>query len=290
MDLSSIKTRIVLLIGGLLAFIYTYGLPYLKETGRINSQAIKIQKELTGLKQRAADYGANWDKEMSAKEKKIREQLPDTVNSAANLDYLVKEFEKENPKKVNFISASYQASTASEFKIKEKKETISPRVSRYKIRTQMEQERVIPYLEHLERFATLHHLENVGVNLTKSGDFPLEMEVVIAAYLAPKNWVTEEVLTAEDKNSVPVDPNQWQNWFQEGATTAKKSREISQVNPDAGVIRFKIQQLMGNGIVVDENLYEEGDWVKGWRVLKVDNLKRSVILQQGDIKRRVSIP
>ena len=276
-----------------LGLSYEFAIPFLGETARLKNEAFKLHMELKGIKEKAATFGTNWEKQMATKENKINEQLPDTVNSSSILNYLLNQFESENTAKVRFLSSSHQLSTATEFKIKGKGGNISPRVSRYKLHTSMKQDRVVPYLEHIEHLSATHTLENLNLSASKDPIYPLEMEVLVGVYLSPIEWKPGNKLLSEISTSSSSEEGKWENWFlgnpRKGGKDARRELAEDDESGEKLQVHFKIKQIIGRSIVVNESIYEEGESIQGWRIFKVDGWNRSVTFKSGNQIRRIIV-
>lgn len=269
------------------------GMPYLDETDTMHAEIEKISKENQQIKLDTQSYDSSWSKTMAEKEKKLSEALPETMNSGAVLEYFLNQFEKKHIGKIEFTSVNHQSAIATDIKVPGGKSKISPRLSRYKIKARVLQDTVVSYLEHLENYPGLITLENLSLSLQPKSTGPfLEMEAAIGLFLMPTEWTKPEKLSAEPPTLEGLSKQEEQTWFQIFSSNENSpDRKVSSTeNPYENNPRFKIDQVVGNGIVVNERLYEEGDLIKGWRILKVDPVQNSVVFKKGDMTRKVIIP
>jgi hypothetical protein len=279
---------LVAAVAGLFA-AYQVISPFMKETDRMRAESAKIGTEIQQLKADLSSYDEVWEKKMAAKEAQMQKKIPDVINSASVLDYFLTRFDSAHPNRIFFTSVTHQPGVAAEIKVKGVKgNNLNPRLSRYKIISKVAQDTVVSYLDHIEKYEGMCGIENFALNLPKKGGGPLiDMEATIGFYLSPKDWVPPDKL-GEDAGNVSLERGEEQNWFQifsaDGNRTVANSGDGYEKYP-----RFKVDQIVGESIVVLEQLYEEGDFVQGWKVMRIEEDRKSVILKKGGITRRLSI-
>lgn len=288
------KVVATLIVGGVA--IYHFGSPFVAETSKIDAQARKVQDEVTKIRLEAKSYDQKWEKKMAEKESALKADFPEELNSAHVLNYLMTNFEESKPKRIVFQAVNHQLGSATEFKIKLGKKSVSPRHSKYKIRARIYQDTVVPYLEHIEKYPGLYSLEGFNLNTPSLHDPLLEMELQLGFYLQPKEWEVKKTRVVGSDSAVPLEPGEDQNWF--SLLAVKSSRGKVERGPAVDSYagngdrnpQFKVQQIMGDGIIVNESLFEVGDSVKGWKLVRIDAATKSAIFKNGDVTRRMTVP
>lgn len=67
---------------------------------------------------------------------------------------------------------------------------------------------------------------------------------------------------------------------------ASEKKELEKKIP---TIPFRIDQIIGSSVVIDQSLYEEGDKVGGWKVQKISGKRKWVTLKWGELTKRVYV-
>lgn len=285
------NAKLILALVAVIGAFFRLAVPFVDETSQKKSEIISLKKQNEEIKNQAQSYDSAWDKVMTEKETRMNIALPDSMNSGQVLDYFLNRFEKEHPDKIRFVSVNHQATVATDVKMGTGKNKTSPQVSKYKVKALVLQDTVVPYIEHIEKFSGTQAVESFSLAQQAKGGPLLEMEVTLALYLSPKEWVASEKRAAEFPVLEGLSKADEQNWFQIYSSQKEKGgRQVTSFSdPYETTPKFKIAQIVGKGIVVGEKIYEEGDTVHGWKILQVNGTESSVTLKRGDMTRRVSV-
>jgi hypothetical protein len=286
------RGKLILALAVAAAAAYKFLDPYFAETNRMREEIKKTELTIRELKDNAMAFSPEWEKKMVEKETRLQKEVPDIMDSALVLDYFLTKFEEKNRGKIQFMSVTHQ-SGVSDIKMTVDKTKVSPRISRYKIKALVMQNAVVPYLEHSQKFSGLLTLEGFNLIVPATGGPLLEMEAVLAFYLMPKEWVPPEKLLEQNEPVVALSALDEQSWFSIFSSKSKAPVTPERAVPQTPVEqypKFKVDQIVGEGIVVDEILYEEGDTIQGWKVLHIQEDGKSVLLKKGPVTRRVEAP
>jgi len=281
-DKKNIKMMAVAAVVFLFA-LYRLGSPFLKETQKMAAAAEKIEKAVVAVRQEAAMYGLGWEKTMGGRETLVMQRLPDTLRSSEVLKYFLTDFETQHAGKVAFTSVNHQKAQESEFKSGEGGKAARARAIRYKIRADLSQDKVVPYFEHIERYPGLVNNAGFSFRVGDAKSSALEMELNLDLFLTPKAWVPKEVREKEEEPAVAEGASS-KRWTEIFASPANGRGIASQ---SGRVPAF--QKIVGGNVVADESLYEEGDSINGWKILKIDKRKNTVTLKWGNVKKEVRV-
>jgi len=262
--------------------LYRLGSPFLKETTDMVAEAERLEKSIVAVRQEAAMYGLGWEKTMGGREIIAAAKLPDTLQSSEVLKYFLTDFEAQSPGRVVFNSVNHQKAQSSDFKSGEGNQAVRARAIRYKFRADFMQDKLVPYFEHLERYPGLVHNTGFSFTVADSKSSTLEMELNLDFFLTPKEWLPKEKREPEEAAGTEVTPAK--NWTQifvsngEGRTVASNSHKLP-----------RFERIVGGNVVSEESLYEEGDTIRGWKIVKIDKRKKLVTLKYGNVKKEVKV-
>lgn len=267
-----------------LVALYRLGAPYLQETKDMAIEADKIEKSIVAVRQEAAMYGLGWEKTMGGREAIAMTKLPDNLRSSEVLKYFLTDFEAQHPGRVIFNSVNHQKMQSSEFKSGEGNKAASARAIRYKIRADFMQDNLVPYFEYIEKYPGLFHNTGFSFSVTDTKSATLEMELNLDLFLSPKEWLPPEKREPEEELASSKDGQPAKRWTEifvshgEGRGIASKSQRIP-----------RFEKIVGGNAVSEESLYEEGDTILGWKILKIDSRKKVVTLKFGNVKKEVKV-
>ena len=285
------QTRTILVALGVLALaIFRLLNPYMKETRSMRQELARVTQEMNDARNEEAQYSPKWEEQMTQKERALQERLPDRLNAGEVLGYFLNDFEEENQGRVLFLSVIYQPPTSVDFKSPSAGDTAVARSARYKIKAEIGQERLVPYLEHVENYPGLFRMESMTFSAPKGHTDRLQMESTLEFYLAPKEWANVE-LAGNLKKPKPQEPEPdiaeptWHEIFVIAPPSGKK-RNLAANRPQPAP---HFSQLLGQSVVFDESLYEEGDTVNGWKILLIDPKRKLVTLRRGAAIEKVKV-
>ena len=276
--------RMLLVAGAvLLLAVYRLGSPFLKETEEMRVEAQEIEQNIIAVRQEAAMYGLGWEKTMGGREKTVMERLPDGLRSSDVLKYFLTDFEQRSPGRALFTSVNHQRVIESEFKSGEGKHAVRARAIRYKFKANLTQDRIVPYFEHLEKYPGLFHHGGYSLAVDGVKSQALEMELNLDLFLTPKEWVPSEKRNPEEDalEDSRLANKTWKEIF------VSNSGGRSLASPLGKLPKF--ERIVGGNVVAEESLYEEGDLVSGWKILKIDQRKKTVLLKSGKVTKEVKI-
>ena len=294
------NTKILIIATAAILFAgYRIGVPWIEQTNDMRRELQKINQDISDIRLEASQYDKAWEEKMKSIEETVRTQLPDSVNSSDVLDYFLARFEKSNTGHVGFISVSQGPPTMANF-VGQNASVGIPRIVKYHFEAQMNQNQVVPYLEHIEKFVGLLRLADFSFNVDTFATAGLKMEMNLEFYLAPKEWALPDPLLAKNLHEEPEKekegnnekPQLWQQIFlsapvkeserNPAGATQKTTKELPKIP--------QFDRLVGDSIVSNESLYEEGDKIEGWRIKSIDSKARTITLQSGEFTRTVAVP
>jgi len=261
-----------------LVALYRLGGPFLEGTKQMAAEEEKLVREIRELKDTAAMYTDSWEQKMKEREEKSKTRLPDAIDSSGVLDYFLAKFEQGNVGHVSFTSVSQQQVASTNFKAG----TAAARAVRYKIESQMNQDRVVPYIEHIERYPSLFRVDSFNI-LVSPEVAGLKMDLTLEFYVAPREWggALEPIVASKEEKvpGAPSKPKAWQQIFL-SSFGGKADRKPAFSGRKAGKVPV-FSSILGTSVISNEGLYEEGDKVNGWRILQIDSKERTVKLSNG---------
>lgn len=294
------KKQIIIATVAFLFGLYRMGTPYMEETDDMKKEADKIAKQVTDIRDEAAQYGKGWQDRMDKIEKDVKAQLPDSLDSGAVLEYFLARFEKEHPGAVTFLSVSTQAISYMPMKSGREGDKEPPRTQRYKLEARMAQDQVVPYIQHMESYSGLFMITDFTFHLEKEFVGALKMEMALIFFLSPKEWITTDPKVAakddDDDDDEDLKPKGWTQVFLPAlaepgrpAAASSSSREPAHARR-AFVHKVPTpDRLVGGSVVIDESLYEEGDKVGPWTITRVDQAAHKVTFKAGSTIKTVSV-
>lgn len=304
MNFKNLSKNAFLAIGVFGIGAYRLGAPFIEETDQMNKEAEKLGKEIQQVRLDAAQYDKAWEKKIEDADRKVKARLPDKTNSSEVLDYFVTQFDKEHPGTIAFQSATQSAVTPVSFGLPGSANT-QPRAARYRFEANMHQTMLIPYMEHMEKYNGLYRLNDFVFEVPQGNGQAdtLKAQLFFEFYLAPLDWVPAEKLAEakkETKGAAPeepaaeTDPNQFRGVFvsQPVDTKPPPTQNVAKIAPrsTASVAKMpKFERIVGTSVVHDENIYEEGDSVGSWKIIRVDPTSKSVTLKNGSTTRTVTV-
>lgn len=279
------KKTMLIAAGVLVIALYRLGSPYLEHTKEIQAEAEKAGVVINALKQEAAMFGQGWENTMTKREEEVNRKFPDSLNSSDVLNYFLSKFEQAHPGRAWFLAVNYQRATNSDFKTGTGSSTVAARSIRYKITAELGQEVVVPFIEHIEKYSGLFRSENYGFSVSPTRGNALQMELALEFFLTPKEWVPPGVLVA-DMEPEEEEKGQKKTWQQIFVSNPNARGPAGKPAPAKLPV---VEKIIGTSVVVNENLYEEGDSVGGWKVDKVSPSTRKVIFKWGSVTKEVSV-
>ncbi len=294
MGKSNTKTVVIAAVVTLIG-LYRLGSPFMEETEAMEKESAKFAAEITSVRDELAQYAKGWEDKMAKLEQHVKEQLPDNINSSDILDYFVSKFEAGNAGHAWFLAVSQAPTTTFALNLAKADMKEAPRVARYKFEAQLTQERVVQYIEHIEKFAGLFMVNDYSFYVAKeTANGGLKMDMNVSFFLAPKEWAGPE----ETKKKGPDEddeeaekPHQWRQIFLSSVldNAVKAKRKPAFTGGSTAKKLPDISKIVGRAIVSDENLFEEGDKVGGWTVLGIDSATGTVTLKYGDTIKKVVV-
>ncbi len=281
--------------------LYRLGAPFLEETDFMRKEGEKLASEIQQVRLDAAQYDKTWEKKIEDADRKVKARLPDKINSSEVLDYFVTQFDKQHPGTIAFQSATQSPITPVSFGQPGGANT-QPRAARYRFEAQMHQTMLIPYVEHIEKYNGLYRVNDFTFEVPQGnsqGD-TLKASLFFEFYLAPLDWVPPDKLAEikkEEKEKGAADPaaasdtegSLFRQVFVSAPTApqqAQAPRLPAAASPLLGqTVKIpklpKIEKIVGTSIVSDENIFEEGDQLGSWKIMRVDPRTKSVTLKSG---------
>lgn len=249
---------------------------YREETKALREEIEKLDSNMTEHRSQMAIYGPEWAKEVEKSELELKETLPDEQDSAGVLEFFVTDFEKTSQGRAVFTSVTNQTPVHVEYKIGDSVKPARVRVARYKLKAEMEPELVVPYLQHLQEYPSLFRINTFVFSVKGKGNL-LDMDLGLEFYLSPAEWVADKQKVIEEKES-PIRP-----WRQVFVSSGRRPAGTTGKLPT-------ITRIVGGNVIINENLYEEGDVVNGWKIHSISGTKKTVILRSGSITKEVPVP
>ncbi|MBI4404246.1 MAG: hypothetical protein HY537_08800 [Deltaproteobacteria bacterium] len=276
--------------------------PFLKRTGEIKAEAAKLDKEIKEIQLDLKTYTSDWDVEMKNREDRLLHEIPNTLDSGEVLRYFVSEYEEKNPS-VRFLSVLPQSLATSGVGADPEKPDVKARFARYVVAAQMPQNLIITYLQHIDKYAGAFLYDSFELNIIDSNKGLLRANVTYDLYVGPKEWMMPtgapsptRVVAAE----LPTSSKSNSNWF--GALSNSEHEKDKRVGSSVSEVRetgsqdsyersprFKISHIIGESIVINESLFEEGDFVGGWKIARVDQVAKTVLLRKGEQNYKVTV-
>lgn len=306
MDAKKLSKNIFIAVTVFGVGLYRLGAPFLEETETMRVEGDKLAKEIQQVRLDAAQYDKTWERKIEDADRKVKARLPDKINSSEVLDYFVTQFDKQHPGTIAFQSATQSAITPVSFGQPGAAST-QPRAARYQIEEQMHQTMLIPYVEHVEKYNGLYRVNNFTFEVPQGvgqGD-TLKAALFFEFYLAPLDWVPPDKLAEikqeeKGKDGAPAsasdsDGNLFRQVFASAPTAPQAPRAPAAASPLLGGSTHrapkipKIEKIVGTSIVSDESIFEEGDMLGSWRILRVDTRTRSVTLKSGSTVKTVVV-
>ncbi len=285
--------------------LYRLGAPYLEETGKMDEEAVKLGKEIQQVRLDAAQYDKAWEKKIEDTERKVKARLPDQINSSEVLDYFVTQFDKQHPGTIAFESATQSALAPVSFGLTGSPNS-QPRAARYRFEANMHQTMLIPYVEHMEKYNGLFRINDFAFEVPqqKGQADSIHANLFFEFYLAPVDWIPDDKLAEAKKTTkgeAGAKPNPettpeedtFRQVFVSAPTTAAAPRapaEVSHVRASGGGARLpKLEKIVGTSVISDENIFEEGDSIGPWTIIRVDTRAKSVTLKNGSSTKTVVV-
>ncbi len=288
--------------------IYRLGAPYLEETEAMKVESEKLGKEIQQVRLDAAQYDKAWEKKIEDADRKAKARLPDKTNSSEVLDYFVTQFDRDHPGTIAFQSATQSSVSPVSFGLPGSASS-QPRAARYRFEASMHQTMLIPYVEHMEKYNGLFRINDFvfEVPQEKNQADTLKANLFFEFYLAPSDWVPEEKLAKDKKEektttanpteavASETDPNAFRGIFvstpvqPQPAAQAPVARIISGGHSRALPKLPKFEKIVGTSVVSDESIYEEGDSIGSWKIVRVDTRSKSVTLKSGTAVKTVVV-
>lgn len=260
--------------------VYRLGMPYLESTKEINTEIEKIEKQIQGVRNEAAMFGKGWEDTMKRREADVALRLPDILKSSEVLTYFLSNFEQAVPGRVWFKSVDYQKAALSDFKLGTGGKAQRARSVRYKMKGELSQEVLVPFVQHSEKYPGLFRIDTFKFDVSKERRNALEMEISFEFYLTPREWVPPGALIA-DQTPDGDERKIWKALF-----VSNQGRSVASGSPT----RFPaLERIVGQSVVANENLYEEGDSISGWKVMRIDSRNKRVTLRWGSVLREVEV-
>jgi len=285
--------------------LYRLGGPFLEETEVMNKEVDKLAKEIQQVRLDAAQYDKSWEKKIEEADRKVKARLPDKINSSEVLDYFVTQFDKQHPGTIAFQSATQSNTSPVSFGTPGGANT-QPRAARYRFEAQMHQTMLIPYVEHMEKYNGLFRVNDFQFEVSQAhnaGD-TLKANLFFEFYLAPLDWVPRERL-AELKKEAAKAPESTTASDAEGTIFRQVFASAPSTNhpsapraPAAAVTSLaprserklpKFSKMIGTSVVSNESIFEEGDTIGPWKILRVDPRTKSVTLKSGSTVKTVVV-
>ena len=292
--------------------LYRLGAPYLEETGKMEEEAIKLGKEVQQVRLDAAQFDKAWEKKIEDTGRKVKARLPDKINSSEVLDYFVTQFDRQHPGTIAFQSATQSSLSSVSFGIAGSPNT-QPRAARYRFEANMHQTMLIPYVEHMEKYNGLFKLNDFvfEVNTEKNQADSLHANLFFEFYLAPIDWVPEDRLAEMKKleksktgavATKEAEDTQEDNTFRQVFVStpnapasvprapAEVTHRLSSGGGGGGGGKLpKLEKIVGTSVISDENIFEEGDSIGSWKIIRVDSRAKSVTLKNGSTTKTVVV-
>lgn len=280
------KSKKMLLVGiaVVLIALYRVGTPYMEHTAELQKEAEKLEKKISEVAKERFMYGKGWEDNMARQEAELATRLPDTINASEILNYFINEFEKKNVGKAWFLSVNHQRATNSEFRHGKGNRAPRARVARFKIKSELSQDKVVAYIDHIEGYAGLVRMENYGFSVAKERAGALEVDLALDFFLTPKEWVPKSVL-AEIEEEESAGPEQQKSWKEIFVSTGE--RGLAHTGAPGKLPPFT--KIVGRSVVANESLFEEGDTIAGWKIQSIDGGTKRVILKWGTVTKEVSV-
>jgi len=309
MDPKKLSKNIFIAVAVFGVGLYRLGAPFLEETNAMKAESEKLAKEIQQVRLDAAQYDKTWEKKIEDADRKVKARLPDKINSSEVLDYFVTQFDKQHPGTIAFQSATQSSITPVSFGDKGSANT-QPRAARYQFEALMHQTMLIPYVEHIEKYNGLYRVNNFtfDVSQDKSQADTLKAALFFEFYLAPIDWVPPDKMAEikkEEKNKAnepasasDADGALFRQVFVSAPAEVRQQqapRAPAAANPLTGgsAPRLpkipKIDKIVGTSVVSDESIFEEGDMLGNWRILRVDSRTKSVTLKVGSTVKTVVV-
>ena len=243
------------------------------------------------------------EKKIEDADRKVKARLPDKTNSSEVLDYFVTQFDREHPGTIAFQSATQSAVTPVSFGMAGSVST-QPRAARYRFEASMHQTMLIPYMEHMEKYNGLYRLNDFTFEVPQGNGQAdtLKANLFFEFYLAPFDWVPPDKLAEAKKETKPgtveeppveTDPNQFRGVFVSQPVENKPppQQTVARIGRStASVAKVpKFERIVGTSVVHDENIFEEGDSVGVWKIMRVDPRSKSVTLKNGSTTKTVVV-
>lgn len=272
---------------------YQVAAPYMAETKKMNSEALKLQNQIRQVQNDAILYSEDWEKKTEEKERELASILPDQITPSEVSRYFATNFEREYPG-VQFTSLVPAPAGQSTISADRENQNVKARVSKVQIKAKMPPDQLLNYLEYAEKYPGFSKVSEV--NFTASGESKkstLDVEVSVDLFLVPKEWVRKELdkksQTVERTTAAATTSVSGTNWFEVGTmgkSTIEGKVEETELAPPKPP-KFRVTQFVGSSIVVGDDLFEVGDQISGWRIVKVDPESRTVTIQFGKYSHKV---
>lgn len=290
-------TKNIAIAGAVLLFaLYRLGSPFLEETDEMKKELDKIKQEVIEVKLEAAQYDKAWEKKMTEIDTKVQALLPDDLNSSDVLDYFLARFERQNTGHIWFLAVTQAGIQTVNFNSGNNQAGSNPRAAKYRFEANLDQTKVVTYIEHIEKYAGLFRLSDFTFYVTKEARDALKMEMSLEFYLSPKEWKKADALADQDDDGdVPEDqPAPWRQVFLSSPTEAKpqvvQARKPASHLRRGGAKRLPIfEKMVGDAVIADETMYEEGDQVGGWKIMQINPKAKTVTLRSGDVTKTVMV-
>lgn len=293
------KMKILFFVGlPMLQLIYQTVMPFLDQTKKMRQEAKKVEDSIRQIKSDSLVFSPEWEKQMLLKETQVRESLPDAVNASDILRYFATSFESNHPG-VEFTSLVPQPPAQSSIIADRESPNTKARVSKLQIKAKIPSEYLFAYLEHVENYRGLSRIQEVNFSSTGEGtqNKVLALDMNVELYLTPKDWVPKNKKESPVMREVASSGKpQNGSWFsteleRESPVEVKKEERVEKSKvlkvSKPGIV---VRQLVGQSVVINENLYEEGDEVQGWTISKIDPVSKILLLKKGNSTSKVVIP
>jgi len=291
------KTKNLVIAGAVVVFaLWRLGAPFLEETDDMKKELEKIKQEISQIRTEAAQYDKAWETKMTSIDTRVKALLPDDLNSSDVLDYFLAQFEKLNTGHIWFLSVTQAGIMTVNFNSGRNAAGGNPRAAKYRFEAQLHQAKMVPYIEHIEKYAGLFRLSDFTFYVTKEIPDSLKMEMNLEFYLSPKEWIKADSIADKDDEDDDGEDNQPAPWRQVFLSTpaetkaAVATRKLASHIRRAGAGKLPVfDRMVGDSVIADETLYEEGDTVGGWKIMQIDPKTKSVRLQSGDVTKTIMV-
>ncbi len=303
--------KVLVIVGIAILFgLYQLASPFLEETSRMEEESKKLGEQIDSIQKDSAFFSKTWEEEIVAKEKELNLTFPEKISTQSIIRYFGTDFEKTHAG-VSFTNLLPASPSVANIKVDPENPNIKPRVVKTQIKAFLPPQMLLEYLEYVEKYPGVWDISDfTALSVSNGKKSVISMDVSLDLYMQPKDWVKKEDPTKkldnnkEDKRELAGDtsdasPNQTMAWFEtedlkEKPVDEEAEKKLETKEPPKPVKlpppAFTIKQFMGTGIVVGDDLYEEGDAVEGWRVIKINKIEKFVILKKSTTAYKVVIP